>query len=785
MIKNFIFILNRFKTSSVLNILGLSVAFAAFIAIMIQVNYEYNFDNCHPNAKRIYRVDMLRNGEPTAILPRAFADAIIASSPHIKEATIITPIDEWLGKVYVSAGNEANEKGFNEPVETCYPGITKVFGLTFTEGDPNCLNDPEKVIIPQSMARRMFGNEPATGKLLHFKEPVFTKDNKDLTVGGVYKDFPGNTQVKNVIYTQIFDTWSKNDWNSQNYNLYVLFDAGNEVPAFKANFNKTFDFSPLNRSGQKFSIDLTPLKDIYFSQTGFRSGSENTVKILFAIALLIIIIAAINYMNFSIALTPMRIRSLNTRKILGSSTSSLRISLVSEAVILSVVSWIISLFLLAFLAKGNLLSFFDADMNLLNHIPLLLITGIIAVLIGFCSGIYPAFYSTAFQPALVLNGNFGLSPAGRKLRTILIGFQYIISICLIVAAIFMQKQNRFLQNYDQGFDKEHIAIVPLNGKMYQQNKDLYVNKLKEYSGIEDVAFSKQKLGASDGYTTYGFKYKDKEFGGFTLEVSDNFLNVMHIPITQGRDFLPSDTAGRKLTFILNKSLQKELSINAGEIINMSAWRNEPGDVVGIVGDLKFSSLRRGEDKIIFMLGSNAPLPVSYVRLKAGANVFDAMNHIRKTVAGIDPTFPLNIEFYDEVFNNLYKKEVNLNKSISLLSSLAIIISIVGIFGLVLFETQYRRKEIGIRKVFGSTTGEILALFNKTYFRILLICFVIAAPIAWFIVNKWLENFAYKTQLSWWIYPPAFFIVFLLTAVTVTFQNWKAASSNPVESIKSS
>jgi len=783
MIKNFIFILKRFKTSSVLNILGLSVAFAAFIAIMIQVNYEYNFDNCHPNAKRICRVDLLNNDERISILPRAFADAIIASSPHIKEATIVTPIDEWMGKVYVSTGNETNEKGFSEPVETCYPCITKVFGFTFTEGDPNCLSDPEKVIIPQSMARRMYGNEPATGKLLHLKEFLWTKGNKDLTIGGVYKDFPGNTQIKNVIYTQIDET-QKNNWGAQNYLLYVLFDADNEAAAFQANFNKTFDFSPLNRTG-KLSINTMPLKDIYFSQTGFRSGNENTVKILFAIALLIIIIAAINYMNFSIALTPMRIRSLNTRKILGSSTASLRASLVSEAVILSVVSWILSLFLLAFLAKGNLLSFFDADMNLLNHIPLLLVTGIVAVLIGFCSGIYPAFYSTAFQPALVLNGNFGLSPAGRKLRTVLIGFQYIISISLIVAAIFMQKQNRFLQNYNQGFDKEHIAIVPLNGKMYQQNKDLYVNKLKEYSGIEDVAFSKQKLGASDGYTGYNFKYKDHDFSGFTLEVSDNFLDIMHIPVLTGRSFMPSDTAGKSISFILNKPLQKELGITAGETIEMTAWGNPVCNVVGITGDVKFTSLRQAEDPVLFLFGSSAPLPVSYVRLKAGANVFDAMEHIRKTVAGIDPTFPVNIEFYDEVFNNLYKKEVNLNKSISLLSGLAIIISIAGIFGLVLFETQYRRKEIGIRKVFGSTTGEILALFNKTYFRILCICFVIAAPVAWFIVNKWLENFAYKTQLSWWIYPLAFLIVFLLTAMTVTFQNWKAASSNPTESIRNS
>jgi putative ABC transport system permease protein len=782
MIKNFLFILNRFKTSSTLNIIGLSVAFAAFIAIMIQVNFEYRFDRCHPDSNRIYRVDMMfADGGSTLILPRAFADAVISSSPHIKEATIITPIDEWLGNLYVSTGNETDEKGFREPFETCYPGITKLFGFTFTEGDPDCLQDPEKVIIPQSMAQRMFGNEPATGKLLHLKESLWTKENKDLTIGGVFKDFPGNTQIKNVIYTQI-DLTQKNDWMSQNYMLYLLFDSDHEAASFESNFNQTFDFSPLNRSS-KVSIHLMPLRDIYFSQTGFRSGNENTVKILFAIALLVIIIAAINYMNFSIAMTPMRIRSLNTQKILGSSITVLRTSLVSEAVILSVVSWMIALFLLAFLAKSNLLSFFDADLNPENNISLLLITGITALVIGFCAGLYPAFYATAFQPALVLNGNFGLSPAGRRLRTFLIGFQYIISICLIIIAFFMQKQNRFLQNYNQGFDKEQMAIVQLNSELYEKSKNLYVNKLKEYSGIEDVAFSKQKLGASDGYTTYTLQYKDEMFGGYTLEVSDNFIKVMHIPLLEGRDFMPSDATGGKIAFILNKSLQKKIGITAGETIEMTAWGIPLCNVTGIAGDVKFTSLRQGEDVILFLFGSPAALPVSYIRLKSGINSFDAVNHIRKTIASIDPTFPVEVEFYDEVLNNLYKKEVNLNKSISLLSGLAIIISIVGIFGLVLFETQYRRKEIGIRKVFGSTTHEILTLFNKTYFRILCICFVIAAPLAWFGVNRWMENFAYKTELSVWIYLLAFVIVLILTAITVTFQNWKAANSNPVDSIK--
>ncbi|MDR2806234.1 MAG: ABC transporter permease [Dysgonamonadaceae bacterium] len=781
MIKNFLFVLKRFKTSSILNIAGLSVALAAFIAIMIQVRFEYHFDRCHPYSDRIYRVDMLRDGEPISILPRAFADAIIASSPHIQAATIIAPLDSWRGNVYISTGEAAESKGFREPFETCYPEITQVFGFTFTEGDPQCLQDPEKVIIPQSMAFRMFGNEPATGKSLHLKETLWTKGNQDLTVGGVYKDFPGNTQIKNVIYTQI-DASQKNDWMSQNYILYLLFDADNEADSFESNFNQTFDFSPLN-SNYLVRIDLTPLRDIYFSQTGFRSGNENTVRILFAIALLILIIAAINYMNFSIAMAPGRIRSLNTQKILGSSTAALRVSLVSEAVILAVVSWAIALFLLFFLAHNNRLFFFDADMDLRNNLSLVILTGGIALFTGFLAGLYPAFYATAFQPALVLNGHFGLSPAGRKLRTGLIGFQYIISMGLIIAAIFMQKQNRFLQNYNQGFDKEQIAIVQLNNSLYDENKEFYVNQLKEYSGIEEVAFSKQKLGAFDSYTSYAFQYNDKMFGGYTLEVSDNFLNVMHIPVTEGRTFMPSDTTGSNLVFVLNKPLQKDIGISAGETIEMLSWGNPVCQVVGIAGEVKFTSLRQGEDPVLFLFGSSASLPVSYIRLKAGTNLSDAMNYIHKTVAGIDPTFPVKVEFYDQVLNDLYQKEVNLNISISLLSVLAIIISIAGVFGLVLFETQYRRKEIGIRKVFGSTTQEILTRFNREYFRILGVCFVIAAPAAGFGVHRWLENFAYKTELSGWIYLVAFLIVFVLTALTVTFQHWKAANANPADSIK--
>jgi putative ABC transport system permease protein len=618
------------------------------------------------------------------------------------------------------------------------------------------------------------------GKTLH--PDNILGSNQPITIGGVYRDFPDNTQVKNVIYTSI-GRMQQNDWRSQNYHLYLLFNGAKEAEGFEERFNRTFDFSPLANNAEN-GIRLMALTDIYFSRTGFRAGNVGTVRILFAIALLVIVIAAINYMNFSVAMTPARIRGINVRKILGCSTAALRASLVGEALITALLSWLAALCLVYVLSEREVLSFMEADMRLQNHLPLVGLTGLAALLTGLAAGLYPAFYTTSFQPAWALKGNFGLSPAGRRLRAALIGFQYVVSICLIIAALFIYKQNRYLQDFNTGFDREQIAIVKLNADLYSRSRDSYVNALKAYAGIDDVAFSKQKLGASDSYTSYGFRYAEgSEFGGYTLEVSENFLDVMRISVVDGRSFLPADTAGGRFAFILNKPLAEHVGIKAGETVEMTSWGNPVCPVVGITDDVKFTSLRQGQDRILFWVGSPAALPVSYIRLKAGVNVFDAVDHIRRTVADIDPAYPVDVEFYDGVFRQLYRKEANLNRSISLLSLLAIIISVAGIFGLVLFETQYRRREIGIRKVFGSTTAEILSLFGKTYIRLLCISFVPAAPMAWYAVSRWMETFAYKTRMDWWIYLLAFAAVLTLTAATVVFQSWRAAVANPADSIR--
>ena len=550
------------------------------------------------------------------------------------------------------------------------------------------------------------------------------------------------------------------------------------------NFNRHFDFKKIYHEGEQ--IRLVPLTDIYYmneTQDGgtFRSGNKEVTALLFGIALLIVIVAAINFTNFSTSLTPLRIKSINTQKVLGSSDTLLRRSLLIEAALISFIAWLVSLVIVWGLDWAEALPFIEADLSLVSNLPIVFLCGIVALVIGWLAGIYPAYYITSFPPALVLKGSFGLSPSGRKLRTILICVQFVVSIVLIIGACFVQIQNSYMRNFSLGFDKDQVAIVELNETMYNKHHDTYVNRLKENPGIEDVAFAMEKVGSKDGYNTNGGNYKGKDFQYFIIIASSNFLRVMGIPVIEGRDFSKADELSDHTSYIFNRTAMEGLDMQVGDAFDSYS----PGHLIGFSDDVKFTSLRGGEDNIAFLVGNfGYSLPISYIRLKAGSDIHAVVGHIQETMKELDPSYPFNIEFYDEIFNHLYQKEENLRDLVTVFSLLAIIISLVGVFGLVVFETQYRRKEIGIRKVHGATVGEILLMFNKAYLRIVGICFVIAAPVAWQGVKMWLEGFAYKTPLHWWVFLIALLIVTVITLLTVSFQNWKAANENPVNSIKS-
>ena len=554
-IRNFINVLTRFKVATILNVAGLAVAFAAFIVILIQVNFEWMFDRCHPTSDRIYRVELTPAVGLNTILSRGLVEAVIQSSPHIEAGTLLTPS---FGEIYLTTEKKDGERlGFEETITTCHPTLPSIFQFPLIEGDLNCLDEPEKVMIPESLAMRLFGKGvSAVGKSLHAEQAVWTKSQTLFTIGAVYKDFPDNTQLKNVIYTSIDPDYEINNFDASNWICYLLLDQSSSAGGVMDSFNRHFDFSKIGRP--EVRVQLVPLTDIYYldepnNYSMSRKGNLEVTVLLLGLAILIIFVAAINFTNFSTALTPLRDRSINTQKVLGSSYRILRGSLLIEAVLISLIAWLIGLWIVWGLDRTVALPFLEADLDFSVNIPVIVVSGLIAMLTGIIAGLYPSYYVTSFPPALVLKGSFGLSPVGRKLRMVLIGFQFVVSILLIILSCFMGIQSHYIRNFSLGFDKDAIAIVELNPTLYDKHHTTYVDRLKGYPGIEDVAFSTAKVGAGDNYSYNTVTYKDQEFTYFNIRVSSNFFQVMGISVAEGREFSKADEGSENVVYIFNRA----------------------------------------------------------------------------------------------------------------------------------------------------------------------------------------------------------------------------------------
>ena len=556
-IRNFINVLTRFKVATILNVAGLAVAFAAFIVILIQVNFEWMFDRCHPTSDRIYRVELTPAVGLNTILSRGLVEAVIQSSPHIEAGTLLTPS---FGEIYLTTEKKDGERlGFEETITTCHPTLPSIFQFPLIEGDLNCLDEPEKVMIPESLAMRLFGKGvSAVGKSLHAEQAVWTKSQTLFTIGAVYKDFPDNTQLKNVIYTSIDPDYEINNFDASNWICYLLLDQSSSAGGVMDSFNRHFDFSKIGRP--EVRVQLVPLTDIYYldepnNYSMSRKGNLEVTVLLLGLAILIIFVAAINFTNFSTALTPLRVRSINTQKVLGSSYRILRGSLLIEAVLISLIAWLIGLWIVWGLDRTVALPFLEADLDFSVNIPVIVVSGLIAMLTGIIAGLYPSYYVTSFPPALVLKGSFGLSPVGRKLRMVLIGFQFVVSILLIILSCFMGIQSHYIRNFSLGFDKDAIAIVELNPTLYDKHHTTYVDRLKGYPGIEDVAFSTAKVGAGDNYSYNTVTYKDQEFTYFNIRVSSNFFQVMGISVAEGREFSKADEGSENVVYIFKPAAQ--------------------------------------------------------------------------------------------------------------------------------------------------------------------------------------------------------------------------------------
>ena len=783
-LRNLMRIFRRFRTAMILNILGLAVAFTAFMLLMMQWNYDRQFDRNDPNADRIFRIDAQWDAGRAALSSGPYGLAFMRSSPHIVSGCLLylLPEDESF-----TIESDGEQRIFKDKLHKVTSGLTQVFHFDLVEGDTSALEAYDKILIPESAARRWFGQKAATGR------QVTLGDGRTLSVGGVYRDSPNNNSLKNNIYIAIRKDQNEseiNEWISMNFAFYIRLDQGGTadaqalVDAFAENNQEFKNYRQANDKIDMVAIALTDIhtfEPLMFDPTPRTSPA--TMFLLFSIAIIILLIAAINYTNFSTALSPMRVRNVNTQKVFGASQTSLRGALLAEAVIICLVAFLIGLLLLWGLQDYNLNLLIQADIRPEAHLPLIGLTALIALVIGLLAGLYPAYYTTSFAPALVLKGSFGLSPKGRMLRNLLMGFQFIASFALVIGALCMFLQNRYAQTTPLGFDKAWLVTSDID-KSVNGKRQVLEERLKRHPEVAGVAFSEMPFyGDNDIYAKWGRKFKGEAISFEVLVVSPSFPKVIGIPIIEGRDFREEDARNTNGCFIINRMMREHHGIQPGDKIGTQ-------EIVGVTDNFHYTSMRRGISPMAFYTSDKSADATNqlytnvYVRMNAGTDPTTAIQILRTELDTLSPGYPFDIRPFDEQLERAYKNEQRLATLISLFSLLAVLISIAGVFGLVVFDSEYRRKEIGIRRVMGASVGNILLMFNKSYLWILLVCFIIACPIAWYAVNEWLQSFAYRVPSYWWIFPVALLIVGSVTLLTVTYQNWHAANENPVNSLKS-
>ncbi|MDR1221502.1 MAG: ABC transporter permease [Tannerella sp.] len=781
--RNFRVTVSRFRLASALNVLGLGVAFAAFIIILIRVDYEYTFDTAYKKSGRIYRVEStlvpagagLSSREAyTSFCARPLMEMMIPSVPQIESYAIMySAPSEGYVKYETAAGEQA---GMMMPFRMVSPGILEVFDMEIVEGDVLRFAEPGQALLPESLARKMYGEAPAAGRR------IVRSDGSSLTVGGVYRDFPENTGIGNDVKINLGDAY-RNDWTEWALLLFVALarDASPDEAAgiLTDFFEKTGMGKQMGISGQT-SFRLNPVEEIYYrhdtSLDIAPKGNRTMTGVLLLIAWLVVVIAAINFINFSTALMPARIKSINTRKILGESTARLRVALVFEALGICLAAYLLALGIVSLFNAAGFPFLLPASAGIGEKwLPAFLL----ACGTGLVAGVYPAFYMTSFQPALLLKGTFGVSPAGRRLRVILTGFQFMISTGLIITVFFIRLQNRYMYNMEGTMNDRRIATVSLDRDLMAGHADRLVETLKSDPSVEDVAFSDWPVGFLDYYPyTYSKSPENEDMMYYFLPVSYNFPEMAGLKMTAGRGFEKTDVSMPEERLILNELAARQFGVKPGDRLANGSL------VIGIVEDFHFMNLRRKIEPValtVKQFQNGALHPSIYVRTDGNAG--RAVKQIKAAIAEIDPLYPVDIRFYDRLFEEAYGEERKTSAQITLFCLLAVIISLMGVFGLVTFETQYRRKEISLRKVMGATGAEILWLFNRKFARIIAVCFLPAASLAWYGTEQWLQSFACRIPLYWWVFVLSPAAVWAVTFITVTVQCRQVAAGNPADYLK--
>jgi putative ABC transport system permease protein len=797
------------KAFSFINIFGLATGLTCCLLISMYLMKEFSYDAQQKLGNRLYQLATISidEGKQTryATTPAPMAPTMKQEFPEIESTTRIMKAfqdDKTLFQYH--NGNE---------IKSFYEGggyladssFFRLFTYQFKEGDPRtALNDPNSLVISEEIANKIFGREPALNKTIHINSN--TNGSFDFKVTGVFvpSKTPSHIDATFMMSMQSGEVgpWVSGITDMVNNNLffsYLLLKPGADPKKLEAKFdgfiNKyaSVDLKSMGRGRKQF---LIPVRDIhlYAGTEGnvTEGGNAGYLYILISIAIVTILIACVNFMNLSTARSSKRAVEIGVRKVLGAERISLIRQFLWEAILLSLLSFFVALGLTAWLrplfeqVSGKTFLFTTREY-------VLLVSGffIIALAAGIIAGLYPAFYLSAFKPVKVLKGKFTNSLAAISLRRVLVVFQFVISVALIVASITIGNQMRYLRNKDLGFQKDQQLIIPLRTSTSKEIYPALKNELLSNTSISSAGASLYYPGIAN--VTDWLMYRqgtpaDQTKTVFMNRVDDSYLQTLGMRLLAGRlfskDFAADSTNN---SIILNEQAVKDFGFKSPEDAvgkNIAATRN--GEllfpIVGVVKDFHFKGLHSRIESYGFLL--NRRQDYSYVIAHVKANdVRSTLDKVNASWSKLNPNEPFEYSFLDQDFQKNYQAEERLAAIIRYFTIVAIFISCLGLFGLTTFSVEQRTKEIGIRKVLGASTGGLVTLVSKDFLVLVLISFVIASPLAWYFINKWLQDFAYKAPFTIWIVLLGCAIAFFIAFLTISVQAVKVALTNPVKNLR--
>lgn len=773
--------LNKSRFYSLINISGLTVGLAVGILILFWVNDEISFDSFHKNAAGIYKLENMAGTGPSRQVWTNTTGPI--GMMVQKELPGVKAVVRTCGNGYYAQFRLA-DKIFNiEKGVFTDPSFFSVFDFNLVEGNvANPFPDINSVILTQSIAKKYFGSQPALGQV------ITTEDNTSFKVSGIIKDMPKNSSIDFEVFFPM-NLFAKkfyagkegvsidNDFSFFTYETYFQLDKGIATADFE---NKIRNIHLRNKAEDvDVAYMLQPLSKVHLYQSDGTDKGMSTVKMFTIIAIVILLIACINYVNLSTARSMLRAKEVSLRKIVGASRLQLFLQFIVETLIIFILAGIVSVILVYLLMPYfNQLSGKQLVVSLTDpqiwKVILIAITGTLII-----SSIYPALLLSSFEPLKALKGKLVLRMSETMFRKVLVVTQFTFSIILIAGTLVISNQLNYIRTKNLGFDKEHVFTAPMRDM--RKHFDAVKADLLKQPGVLAVTWSNSTItdiGQQTGNNSWDGKEEGETLMLSPMAIDKEFIDFFKIELQAGKNFdgLPADS----LNYILNETAVKAARIQDPIGKKFKLWNIE-GTIIGVVKDFHFSSMREKIKPAIFYYA-----PGVYGQLYVKTNTTQAS----KAIAAVEKKwnqynagFPFKYAFLDESFNNLYQSEQRTGTLFNIFSAIAIFISCLGLFGLAAYTAQVRTREIGVRKVLGASITGIIKLLAADFVKLVLVAIIIGIPIAWFITNKWLQDFAYKINVGWLVFVLAGFMAMVIAILTISFQSIKAAVQNPVKSLR--